>query len=542
MKKTFSKIIITAVSVMLVFILGFSLTACDENFKWGKLEGASPEAETISLGGFVSIQGNYLYFINGYDDVETKTDIKHNYFGKVQKNAVVRVELDEDKNPIYLDEDGNIYVEPEEDDDDEEDDEDAPKIDYDKTFQTVVPKNIYVDGANGGFYIYGEWIYYATQSTKTDNKSQLVEGLYDFYRTKTDGTKTQKLDTLQMSGLNYKFTSKGLIYLYEGKLHAIECTADKVKKEQVYGENITSILFPSTENYNPTAESLNFNDYAFYTQTYIKEGKDDPDLPGNELFYFAIGMDEPQKLISITDNDLKGDEPTIEDKEKLMQYALKDYRIVDETKIELYYDKSHYKGEGKKDLGLFGLLVEVKDGSLTLNLGENEKVTDKEVMLVRNKATSGTLHIFGLAEGVLIMGSEPVWEKPKNPADNATQDKANTDKTTYKDLPAGFLYFADEKVEGVTETFVYYENSGSIYKCTLNGGHAVRVSPKTVGSSLGKITKIETKVFYVTSEDYNYIAYIDTANITLDKDGNPEENLLAFMTESDKKAWDKKQK
>ena len=108
----------------------------------------------------------------------------------------------------------------------------------------VVPKMFYTSATNGGFYIYGEWLYYLSPSTKTDNVSNVLTSQLVAYRTKIDGTKTQEIATLSATGTQYVFTANEFIYYEDNTLTKVSYTADKVNKKKVaLAEDVSSVLF-----------------------------------------------------------------------------------------------------------------------------------------------------------------------------------------------------------------------------------------------------------------------------------------------------------
>ena len=50
--------------------------------------------------------------------------------------------------------------------------------------------SVYASDTNGGIYVYGEWVYYASPSVTATNVGAMVGGV-EFFRTKTDGTVTK---------------------------------------------------------------------------------------------------------------------------------------------------------------------------------------------------------------------------------------------------------------------------------------------------------------------------------------------------------------
>ena len=105
----------------LVVICATCLVACN-TYKWKSIGGGDPTAEVESNGGYAVKQGDYVYYLNGYEGTDAA-----NEWGKPVKQTIVRSEI----------KDGVIDL---------------------KTTKIVVPKSIYNSSSNGGFSIFGEWI------------------------------------------------------------------------------------------------------------------------------------------------------------------------------------------------------------------------------------------------------------------------------------------------------------------------------------------------------------------------------------------------
>ena len=170
-KKLFVSII---AMVALVAVLATLLVGCN-SFAWTSVGGGEPNADVESNGGYYVKQGKYVYFINGYDTAE----VVDNTWGTPVKNSIVRAEL---VNGEYT------------------------------NFVVVVPKQVYNKNANGGFAIFGEWIYYATPNNDLDKHGHASTTHTDFMRTKIDGSATQLIATINSRDSEYLFTATRILY------------------------------------------------------------------------------------------------------------------------------------------------------------------------------------------------------------------------------------------------------------------------------------------------------------------------------------------
>lgn len=118
------------------------------------MDGSAKTDATLK-GGFVAETADYVYFINGVESYTTTYET-----GSVTKGALLRTKK-------------------------------ANLADLSKaTYETVVSKLIVADDMNAGFYIYGDYVYYAVPSTANDKTGTVKNDQLNFFRTKLDATQT----------------------------------------------------------------------------------------------------------------------------------------------------------------------------------------------------------------------------------------------------------------------------------------------------------------------------------------------------------------
>lgn len=147
-----------------------SLAGCGSySYKGDELTpGYVSDAEVSSNGGFVVEKGEYVYFINGVEGYTAK-----NKYGKVVKGALMRISKTE-LNGLLNGED--------------------------VAAQTVVPSLFVQERQKSGIYIYGDYVYYATPTTDTDEKGNVENSWIDVKRAKIDGSEApMKGEYLQLS-------------------------------------------------------------------------------------------------------------------------------------------------------------------------------------------------------------------------------------------------------------------------------------------------------------------------------------------------------
>ena len=118
------------------------------------------DARVYGNGGLAVTKGDYLYFLNGYRtyaDV-SKTEKKLSNHENVVRGAIYRTKLSA-TGDLTVDEDGNIVA---------------------GSVERVIDKIACFE--NGGLYIVGNYIYYATPNTQDDRSGKLLNNYVDYCR------------------------------------------------------------------------------------------------------------------------------------------------------------------------------------------------------------------------------------------------------------------------------------------------------------------------------------------------------------------------
>ena len=223
------KKVIIIIAVVLVAIL--VLAGC-ESYKNATIERVDTDKPVESNGGSVVKQGNYLYFVNGYADYQSKT--QDNWFGNVLKGAIMRICIDDlsDMNKAEI----------------------------------VVPKSVMSSAENTGFSIYGDYIYYVSPSTTESRSGTVQNSDLQFMRTRLDGQKTQViLEIKDGKSTQYKYTDKGLTYVKDGNLYFKSTDAKRFKKSKdgdLIAEEVTAFM-PVNKYYDGKTTT---DDVVFYTK------------------------------------------------------------------------------------------------------------------------------------------------------------------------------------------------------------------------------------------------------------------------------------
>lgn len=292
-----------------IFILALVLallafTGCGDNFNYGPIafDQTSASAPVQNNGGPATVQGNYLYFINGVGS--TTAD---NKFGEVTRGALMRYTLNSD---------GSIV---------------------DDSLVTVVPKVIYSTYGYYGYGIFGEWIYYVTPSVKIDKQGNRLTDIIEFYRVKHDGTGTTKLFEITGANTPYVFTEKAIVYYLEGTIYSVNVTGTEFTPTALV-EEATGYMFPNIQDYDPADTTLSASEYIYYTVA-----DEDDHESANHLY--AISPDGSTKV-----NLINPDTYTEDDN---------DYRnrvTITPVKVEgnvLYYNKTYNESNSAISSGLY---------------------------------------------------------------------------------------------------------------------------------------------------------------------------------------------
>jgi len=231
-----------------------------------------------SNGGFAVETNDYVYFINGIESYSTTYKT-----GKVTKGSLMRTKK---TNLTKLSD-----------------------ISADE-YETVVSKLIVSSDYNAGFYIYGDYVYYAAPSTEKDRTGTVKSSKILFFRTKLDGTETSK----KISETDFTYTAQfrfyqkdGAVYLsvYDTKLYIFN--ADTRKDLYDCDNTITELIF----------DKANASDHIYYTMKPINTNLYDPDDSSaktedyHELHRVTIGADVKDEIVlsgsgSYTVNTLGG--------------------------------------------------------------------------------------------------------------------------------------------------------------------------------------------------------------------------------------------
>ena len=244
------KKLLTILACLIMFLS--ILTGCGSK---GLQGGPLAEDTVYGNGGLVVRKGEYIYFANSYSTESISEN--DNKYGSETLAAIYRAKLNAN-GTVDTDEDGNV-----------------------KDVE-ILAKQI-AGFTNGGIYIFGDYIYYATPKTlkvKSDiGTSELLEGLISFERIKLNGTGHKTLYSINSLGqdLKYSFNLVGnnvcLTVLNNGELSNVLIDVKKAAKKstETLATDVASVVFPNVENISKDYTVSDFDSYAYFTQTMTVE-------------------------------------------------------------------------------------------------------------------------------------------------------------------------------------------------------------------------------------------------------------------------------
>lgn len=167
------KVIKSILLVLVMTALLVSAVACGEDNGTTQVTLKTP-GNVISNGGAVIETQNYFYFVNGAADA--KAD---NTYGTPIKGAIMVVK----------------------------------KADM-TTQEIVVPKIVSSSDYQAGIYLYGEYLYYGTTTTKKGTDGQVATSVLEFQKAKIDGSGISEILTVDGLGTEFRFIENGgVVYL-----------------------------------------------------------------------------------------------------------------------------------------------------------------------------------------------------------------------------------------------------------------------------------------------------------------------------------------
>ncbi len=267
---------------MIMFVGILLLVGCGKED--GLTENPTTNATVVSNGSSIVQKADYVYFVNGYiaskDLTNAKTD---NVFGKTTTGAIYRVKLVNGNIP--MDADGKVAG-----------------------AEIVVPKVVGFE--NGGFYIFGDYIYYATPNMGSDSAGNLLNTTVNFCRININGS--EDTNKVMAEAVNLGESGVWKAYYIDGSVYFVtyaNSTLTSIKVGEKKGESVTiatdvtSATLPDSNIYSPTNRENDpeyegkdqlesYNQWIYYT----KAQPEDSTKKGNVLLKAKVGSDSATTL------------------------------------------------------------------------------------------------------------------------------------------------------------------------------------------------------------------------------------------------------
>ncbi|MEG2540665.1 MAG: hypothetical protein RSB59_02675, partial [Clostridia bacterium] len=476
MNKKHFKVI--ALAVVLVLSLT-TLVACN-NYKWDSIGGGNPDKASVSNGGYVVEQGEYIYFINGFVG-----DVTDNEWGKAVKQSIVRAKRDAEGNVIN------------------------------STVKIVVPKVISNKSVNGGFAIFGNWIYYATPNTEEDKAGKPSTTHTDFMRTSLDAKTTQRIGTINSREAEYFFTPSRVFYFLNKTISYIDFSGMKGNKPINDGkgavggtlaENVENVLWKYDSSYL-AGQGAEVTDYIFYTQTLTGDNSFEAYNNTYAVKYDGSGLKtlitKDTFLTQAEKDDIKASPSNVyKYQNKIATVQLNDIFVEADGNATLYYSKKHKINEEAFDTACLYM------AKFNFATGELDITTEKQLTVL---ATT-FIYPLGYAVGAIAVtgGDFTLYDG------NAAHGKAPAvlaSGNTIQTVIAGTVYFT---ASGATEL-------SAIKLPEWNETDSKWVSPENAKKVIGepikadwlKLEFIGTKFYFVNTK-YSYVQFIDMATFNPD--------------------------
>lgn len=427
--------------ICLVLCMGMLFVACSPSF--GPVGDKSFMGEkAINNGSLVVQQGDYIYYVNGMDSTSTISKPADNAFGKASvKGSIMKSRINKTTGEL-------------------------------SETAVVVPKMFYTSASNGGFYIYGEWIYYMSPNTKTDNKSNVLSSQSVAFRTMIDGTKTQEIATISSNSTQYIFTDKALIYYENNTLKKVSYTNSKVnKKAENIVSDVDSVLF--------TAKS----DVIFFVKSTAAS-----DRQNNNLYAYVNGAIKEITNDTTFDSD---DLTNVNKFKKQYTFALLAYDI--DTKTLFYTKVSNDQASNKKT----STYAYTFDDNFTFEPAN-------ELRYSISSLTGSSIKYLGADKGILYTdGADLKIYKPIS----ETANKDNTeDYVTLK---------SSVEIVKIDGDDIYYIASNTLYKKNVEEKVEQQLSKDAISTSWLPRSLMGNYLYYIDN-NYNYMYRIDITSYNFD--------------------------
>ena len=438
--------------IMISVLIVCSLLAGCNNYKYGPLSGDYTSTEpVVSNGGFVAQYGDYTYFINGID-----FNYSDNTFGEPVKASLMRVKT-------------------------------TQLSSEDAEYQIVVPRLLVTGAYNQGFYISGDYVYYATPTNAKDKAGTVQYSYLDFTRTKLDGTDTydKRYFWLDDNTVDYRFMEiNNIVYIVYVKDNDIYSYNTSTKTTTTIVDDAAAPTSSSSSSSSSSSTSTAAavilpsvlgETTIYYTKAVTEKLSDDKEntLSYNEIYSIDGDGSNNRLLISgLGKSRDKNPLTTIDINNKMMTLIKAENGYIYFTAVENYNESSEY-----------GYVVKVSD--LTIDGNDESDAAEIENFFKAEKINNLT---YMVDSTIFIENSTMIY-----------YDSTNIVR---------YNYSYDALTDICTETTVpIVKNSSSPTMLYLNGDYAYYTESGTDGSKLYRINFIGEEENYLENYSHNVTYY-----------------------------------
>ena len=438
--------------IMIICACTFVLAGCGAK---GLKDNPPTNASITGNGGYAIRKGDYLYYVNGFvDDYTTELDDykNDNVEGKVVYGAIYRTKLS--GNSFQKNEKGFL-----------------------NNSECVVSKVVGYD--QGGFYIVGDYIYYATPYMHVDANGVIQNERISFNRINIDGTKNKEIYVAengakdidwQINVINDKtyLVVKQTTTVDEETTTSIKTIVNNGKKyKQVANiSGFTEVVMDNEVNLN--------SEYIFYTRS-VKEDETRFSTTGTlvckvslitgEETAYELDKTSTFKLIALDNDRLYLTKPVLS-KTYLYSYLV-DENLVNQTPIQLSNDTytSYYTIE------------DVPHSVIGVNESKQVvKLSNVNGNVVREEITDNLTTIIGVNDNYIysydsnILYRTSIVDGSKVTVSGVGEDSSKTfliDNSFMADLDGRYVYVYAKYTAKDGETTSYYLNRIDTYQQTM---------------------------------------------------------------------------
>ncbi len=482
------KLIIAIISIIMATCI---FAGCGDSVK--PLQNVGGEVLSGN-GSFAVEKGDYVYFINGKEAVSAS-----NEFGEVEKASLVRIKKADLSNP----KDANI--------------------------ETVVPKLLISASYKTGFYMYGDYVYYATPNNNKDKKGNIQYNQTEFFRLNLKTGKADKVIAVATSNTTeYRFIEQGgkvFLAFVETESHAEEGSSET--------HTHSTLVIYNTETNKQVGEGFEYqemlmpedNSSTFYFTKNAYDEVNEKDKDYQEIYEYVIGAEKEELVVDGSPNSLNA-----------LQGAK--FTLIKNTGKYLFYKQTNL--DTANATTSYNAIV-VEDGSKVM-LGGSNAYIDKAI--TQNMYVKSLEEIYYMDTTTELAGF--------NKFNYTVHDMTNGRYPVCSDVASYNLQF----VEG---DYAYFSNSDGIYyRCKLDGTEFNQINAVAIKTSTDWYAPRVIGNYFIGSYAnelyYSYAYVIDMTNIDTDeykdtletlKEESEEnaisiiETLVGKMTKADKEAFEK---